>query len=523
MKSSVCKSILGILIILSTLILFIKITEAAIFNVENETELMNALSTASSNYQDDEILILSGIYNGSFLYFSTTESYSLKIIGGYVNSFSNMTDDPSKTVLDAGASGHALTIASRNVEADILIENITLQNGYVTTNNGGGLFIETTGSVEVKRIIAQNSYCSGFANARGGGVYINTIGIEDYASIIFSGNLVKNNFCTYVGGVYLNGQDITANDNTIVDNQSTKYCGGILVSCNSASIASNSATISGNVIMGNKCIGSYSGGLMVSFLDNVIVTNNLIANNTDTGFGFFNIGGGGIFVYNFGENEISSIINNTIVNNTSGGKGGGIYVDHYRATDEINLYNNIFWNNSGSEGNDIYVQNDGDADFIPSTSNVYYNDFDQGQEGTHFVIPITIDPSNINGKNPFFVASADNNFRLTENSPCIDSGINTAPGIPINDKDTKPRIIDGDSNELPIVDMGAYEYGDICEGDFQPDGDVDGSDLAIFAADFGRTDCDTGELCEGDCDSDNNVVGVDLAVFAADFGRTDCP
>lgn len=28
-----------------------------------------------------------------------------------------------------------------------------------------------------------------------------------------------------------------------------------------------------------------------------------------------------------------------------------------------------------------------------------------------------------------------------------------------------------------------------CEGDFDLDGDVDGSDLAVFAADFGRTDC----------------------------------
>jgi len=28
-----------------------------------------------------------------------------------------------------------------------------------------------------------------------------------------------------------------------------------------------------------------------------------------------------------------------------------------------------------------------------------------------------------------------------------------------------------------------------CEGDFGCDGDVDGSDLAVFATDFGRTDC----------------------------------
>ena len=64
---------------------------------------------------------------------------------------------------------------------------------------------------------------------------------------------------------------------------------------------------------------------------------------------------------------------------------------------------------------------------------------------------------------------------------------------------------------------------DICEGDFDADSDVDGSDLATFAADFGRTDCDTGDPCEGDFDGDNDVDGSDLAVFAADFGRTDCP
>ncbi|CAD7773560.1 hypothetical protein DMNBHIDG_00782 [Candidatus Methanoperedenaceae archaeon GB37] len=64
-----------------------------------------------------------------------------------------------------------------------------------------------------------------------------------------------------------------------------------------------------------------------------------------------------------------------------------------------------------------------------------------------------------------------------------------------------------------------------CEGDFDGDSDVDGSDLAIFAADFGRTDCNQPSVlpCEGDFDGDGDVDGSDLAVFAADFGRTDCP
>ena len=71
--------------------------------------------------------------------------------------------------------------------------------------------------------------------------------------------------------------------------------------------------------------------------------------------------------------------------------------------------------------------------------------------------------------------------------------------------------------------MGNHPIVPPCEGDFDGDGDVDGSDLAVFAADFGRTDCDTGDPCEGDFDGDNDVDGSDLATFAADFGRTDCP
>ena len=58
---------------------------------------------------------------------------------------------------------------------------------------------------------------------------------------------------------------------------------------------------------------------------------------------------------------------------------------------------------------------------------------------------------------------------------------------------------------------------------FEEDGDVDGSDLAVFAADFGRTDRSSKFHCEGDFNGDGDFDGSDLAVFAADFGCTDCP
>ena len=41
--------------------------------------------------------------------------------------------------------------------------------------------------------------------------------------------------------------------------------------------------------------------------------------------------------------------------------------------------------------------------------------------------------------------------------------------------------------------------------------------LCIFAADFGKTDCNTGEPCEYDYDGDGDVDGFDLAEFSTNF------
>jgi len=104
-------------------------------------------------------------------------------------------------------------------------------------------------------------------------------------------------------------------------------------------------------------------------------------------------------------------------------------------------------------------------------------------------------------------------------------------GLPVTDKDFIEW--NGSSFSLPFANISsnlpqaaevdALALADWCQGDFDADDDVDGSDLAVFAADFGRTNCDQGEECEGDFDGDNDVDGSDLATFAADFGRTDCP
>ncbi|MEA1866683.1 MAG: exo-alpha-sialidase [Thermodesulfobacteriota bacterium] len=117
-----------------------------------------------------------------------------------------------------------------------------------------------------------------------------------------------------------------------------------------------------------------------------------------------------------------------------------------------------------------------------------------------------------------------------------DGGISFSPSRRMNDdinnaSQDQSRIVVDESGDIYGVwsdYRNLYNSPDIyfahfspCEGDFNDDGDVDGADLAIFAADFGRTDC-SGD-CEGDFNNDGDVDRADLAIFAADFGRTDCP
>ncbi len=63
-----------------------------------------------------------------------------------------------------------------------------------------------------------------------------------------------------------------------------------------------------------------------------------------------------------------------------------------------------------------------------------------------------------------------------------------------------------------------------CEGNFNCDGDVDGSDASTFKADFGRSlvlnPCANESPCDGDFNCDGDEDGVDAALFKQDFGRS---
>jgi hypothetical protein len=92
-----------------------------------------------------------------------------------------------------------------------------------------------------------------------------------------------------------------------------------------------------------------------------------------------------------------------------------------------------------------------------------------------------------------------------------------------NSKNSGPFYLDDiyieNTPALNLRNPTALE-GDPCEGDFEPNGEVNAADLAVFAEAFGRMDSTGGS--PADFDLDRDVDGVDFAAFAADISRSDC-
>jgi len=133
----------------------------------------------------------------------------------------------------------------------------------------------------------------------------------------------------------------------------------------------------------------------------------------------------------------------------------------------------------------------------------------------------------------------DNDFHLSPGSPCLDAGCNWAVPPDAADLDD-----DGDTSEItpldldgegrffddpdtvdtgcgcpPIVDMGAYEFGDTgaqpCPGDLDCDRVVGHSDLAILLAAWHSS-------AEGDLNCDGVTDHADLGLLLGNWGEI-CP
>jgi parallel beta-helix repeat protein len=230
--------------------------------------------------------------------------------------------------------------------------------------------------------------------------------------------------------------NITITNNIVTGNSSTNYSGGVHAYSNSSSGTAGDVTIMNNIVTGNSST-YYSGGVWATSSSHVTLTNNIITGNSADSFGG---------VYAASGTGTVTLLNNTITGNSANSQVGGAY---FFAGVSVNCYNNIIWGNTAPSAGDIYLDTSGVA-------NGYNNDYtDMTGSWTSSANNITADP--------LFIGGGD--FHLQAGSPCIDTGLNSAPGIPSTDFEGNARIIDGNGDGTAIVDMGAYEYDFYCVSD----------------------------------------------------------
>jgi hypothetical protein len=577
-------SLCGCVVLVLSLLVFSNTAKADTFCVSTSAELQNALTTAASNSQDDAIQVVQGTYYGSFVY-ASTEPYDITIEGGYVAGCASRVVDAANTVLDAESSGSVLVLSAPGVAANFVVEGLTIQNGMAVDNprgggifvstaegsislsnniisdntsadRGGGVFVEYTGIVTMSRNVINNNVASS-----GGGVCIwepktsvtldeNEVGHNEGRGILLdhmyaeSLNIINNEIHNNSGGVHISNISTVSTDsshqgwdisrNTIRNNTGkVERGGGIyirnqvpahivitiimtdnLLNENSAGWSAADLLLDATLIASNnRILNNNCAGINVRAARGILMTNNIVVGNASSSSAEGVPLAGGATIAGFRD---GTFVNNTICHNYSSIIAGGVHIYLYHQSDIARIYNNIILENTGLEGADLYLNNDGNQDYLPSIVEMFNNNFDQSAAGTYIQIPFVIDPTNLNNVDPLFVDSAHGDYHLQATSPCVDAGTNCAPELPVRDMDSQPRVMDR------VVDIGAYEFGIGCGGHFDSDGDVDGADLATFATEYGRSDCDSGEPCIGDYDGDGAVNWCDFSVFVIHFGRAKC-
>ena len=330
---------------------------------------------------------------------------------------------PSTTIVDGGAAGPVLTITTGDGN-ESLVEGFTLQNGH--SSDGAGIVIR-----EASPHIRSNVIRDNHAGYWGGGIYVY------FASPTIEGNTIEQNTATSGGGIQLGGAATPiVRDNLIRENQATAEGGAMQL------FAAGYPTITRNTIVGNTA--GRGGAIVMYNLADALIAGNVIVSNTAGE-------GGGLYWLTPSGTRGPYVIQNTIAWNEAD-LGSQLYADGYDGASLVQ--NNIVVSRTASEA--IYCGNFNDQNPPQFRSNNIYVPGIPGYGG------LCGDQTGFQGniaQDPYFRNPMARDFRLRSGSPCIDAGDNAAPGIPDPAIDGAPRFFDGNDDNLPIVDMGALEWG----------------------------------------------------------------
>ena len=253
------------------------------------------------------------------------------------------------------------------------------------------------------------------------------------------GCAVTENRAIFGGGIHLEFSQAAIENCSISDNLAV-FGGGIFG-------YSTQGRITNCTLSDNRAETGTGGGIELRYSDPTL-SNVLVVGNVASAFG------GGIFC-----NATSSpTITNCTVSDNIAPVVGGVHCDGGAAP---TITNSIVGGNT-----DIQTSCD-------CTDRVTYSDVgdDCPGEGNLSV-------------NPGYVGGGDYHLQCGL-SPCVDAGINEAPGLPPTDREGGSRICDG------VTDMGAFECaGAFCETCIDEDDDGYGSPASLVCPNPAEADCD---------------------------------
>ena len=325
------------------------------------------------------------------------------------------------TIIDGAQKGPVVTFNTAETTSSVL-RGFTLQNGNATTGigEGGGISIEGASPKILNNVIANNQACQG-----------DGIGIG-FGSPIIKNNKIIDNFDSTCGGIGGGGIGVRGASsaqilhNTISNNKTGSYGGGI------ALWSGNAVFIENNTISGNTAFSNGGGISMFNDVSSVAIVQNVITGNWS---------GTGNAVY--WSNPPLIFVNNTLTDSTRATGGSTVWADGFCCS--LIIENNIIVAAAGAT-NAFYCTY---GDFPPNTFT--FNDAFSytGAPFGGMCSNQTGHSGNISA-NPTFVGKK--NYRLTQSSPAINAGSDSAPDLPARDFAGKPRIVG------TAVDIGAYEF-----------------------------------------------------------------
>jgi hypothetical protein len=456
-----------------------------IWNVSTVPEFRQALEDASTNGENDTIILAKGVYNttsdglGTFI-FNDNEEFNLTIKSaeGLIH----------KDVILDGNNRNQVFNFNNTEKSTLTLKNISIINGN-STSSGGGFYSNQITMIEncnisnnisnnngggvsaVLPTITKSTISNNISHRSGGGIYgFKIAGTNDFVKITIRDSNITDNSSKGAGGGLQIGSKESLFSNLIISNNSASTCAGF---SSWGKIIIKDSKISNNVAsMDYKTVGGGFCSNKNTIIINSILSENKAMDQTNVSNGFHSKGGA---FYTSGD----MIIVNSIFLNNIATKGGGCYmrgnINAHITPDTLYLVNNYF---SGNQNN-IEVE-----DRILVINNILNSNIEHiilGRDSkfyNNYVNSNIIDGgiSNIIKKNnlqPSLVGDiylSDDNKTLTEDSPVIDKGLNPSSA-------TYKKIIDNDAiyNQLlellktdmvghkrvhnGTIDMGAVEYG----------------------------------------------------------------